>query len=284
MTANTAGLPQRPSSTPTGEDFARAVLRAASEIVEAIPPALRQTIVQLGEMARDPGFQAALLEGLESARSSIDEEVRKYDRDPRSFLYDEMFAGPAVLLIGKVRSTDETILLEVLEEAISDRRLLQEAAMAIDRAPHLSPAQRRRIAAGLTYLEQKDWVLACDLLLKGVEGALWDTAHSLGVIDSNRKLASSPRSQVVSSPNRLVGDDGLPELPPCFARYLARQIFDRRGHDLRHARNGRDERPHALYAGTAFLGWLDQYGGTTLMAQLGQRLSKVADERLSEGH
>ena len=275
MTDQTASEQPKPETT-NSEEFVRAALKTLGKILEAIPPAALETIGRLGEMARDPELQAALMQDLKSAAATIRNEIEQYEADPRSFLYDEMVAGPAVSLISKVRSSDEQVLIDGLDTALRDHAFIATVQEQLGSAPHLSTAQRKRLSAGFAYLDEGDWTLACDLLLKGAEGVLWDTASALGVIDKDQRLVASPRGRKATSPNALVGEDGLPDLPPTFARYLARLLFDHRGHDLRHARDGRDERAHALFAAAAILGWLDHYAEADFMDQVGHRLSDYA--------
>jgi hypothetical protein len=235
------------------EEFVAAVFRVAGAVVET---------------------------GVNVILRSLQEEIDKYDRDPRSFLYNDMVGGPAILLIAAVRMQGEDVLIDGLEWVWDEGDFGSRAAAALSNSPHLTAVQRTQFAAGFDYLDAKNWTLACTLLLAGVEGALWATAEALGSIDENRQLVStSERSRILKGPNS-VATEALSDLSPSFARFLDRQLFDYRGHDLRHGRGGRDERAHALFAALAILGLLDHYGETELMSEFGEFLSSYAAEQV----
>ena len=262
------------------EEFTAAVLRAAEGFVEAIPGELRRGLARLNELARDPEFLDTLQSGINAALRAVREEIENYERDPRSFLYDEMVSGPAVVLIAAVRLKGEAVLIDGLEWAWGEGDLASRASASLPESPYLTPSHRTQLSAGLEYLNDKDWTLACTLLMTGVEGALWATAEAVGSVDAGRRLVISPQQgRILRSPNS-VATEALSDLSPSFSRYLDRQLFDGRGHDLRHGRGNQDERAHALFAASAILGWLDHYNDTGLMSELGELLSSYATDQV----
>src|SRR4051812_38424817 len=85
----------------TKADLGRAVVGFVDELAKAIPESVVDFIGRVAEAARDPENLAKLQAGITMVADIIETELERYDRDPRSFLYDEMLAGPAVLLIAK---------------------------------------------------------------------------------------------------------------------------------------------------------------------------------------
>ena len=246
-------------------------------LTEFVPETIRTGLSSLPAIAQDPELRDAIAREFKTLTEQIEAEIRAYEADPRSFLYDEMLATPGLLLLTKARAEGDEPIVEALADAFGDGALADHAIETLAEAPHLSAAQRERFRCGFAHLKADRWVAACDLLLKGVEGALWDAASALDVVDEQRHLLNHPRGLYATSPNRLVGEWGLSDLEPSYRRYVDRQLFDSRGHDLRHARADHDARAHALFAATATLGWLDQFTESRLMDELGDRLSRYAD-------
>lgn len=252
------------------------LISAVHNIVSAVPGAAIKAIAELGRYFADDGLRAALQSELNAFVAKVDEELDRYERDGRAFLYDEMLANHAIVLIALARTGHEEVIADGLECALTDEALVTEIDEAVANAARLSEAQRRRFELGLELLVARDWIPACDLILKGVEGALWNAAESTGVIDEARYFVEPPM-RYVKGPEALVEGGRLSGLSPSFRRFVSSLVFDAEGHDLRHGRGGIDPRLKALYSAAALLGWLDAFAETTLVGKLADRLGAFAD-------
>lgn len=254
----------------------RGLISAIHDIVSSVPGAAIKAIAEVGRYLADDGLRIALQSELNSFAAKVDEELDRYERDGRAFLYDEMLAGHAVVLIALARTGHEEVVADGLEYALTDEALVTEIDEAVATAPLLSEAQRRRFELGLQFLVALDWIPACDLILKGVEGALWNAAESTGVINEARYFVEPP-TRYVKGPRALVEEGRLRGLSPSFRRFVASLVFDEEGHDLRHGRGGGEPRTKALYSAAALLGWLDGFAETALVQKLAKKLGEFAD-------
>ena len=151
----------------TKADLGRAVSGLFGELAPATSAGVVTLVERVAELARDPERLGRLQAGIAAVTGIIEEELERYEHDPRSFLYDEMLAGPAVLLIAKVRIDDDSVLLDGLEYALSENGLMRETQMAVTDSPALSDEQRQRLLHGLERLAEQSWIHACDSLLTG---------------------------------------------------------------------------------------------------------------------
>jgi hypothetical protein len=264
-------------------ELSQALAEIVGDFVDAVGIGLVRVVERVGEAARDPVLRMQVQAGMAAVKELIGEELERYEKDPRSYLYDEMLAGTAVVLIAKVRTDDESFLLDGLESAFFVGPLAQEAQAAVAESPPLSNDQRQRLLHGFEQLALGRWIPACDALLTGTEGMIWDAAVDGGVIDADRRLTDvSKRKRVIKSVNGLLDAETIGGLRPSYRLFLNRQIFGAAGNDLRHGRSGRDARATALFAAVAVLGWLDHVDGTELMARFANNLDRFVDQVAAE--
>jgi hypothetical protein len=264
-------------------ELSQALAEIVGDLADAVAGGLVRVVERVGEAARDPVLRTQVQAGMVAVKEVIEEELERYEKDPRSYLYNEMLAGTAVVLIAKVRTDDESFLLDGLESAFSTGSLVQEARAAAAESPALSDDQRQRLLHGFEQLALGRWIPACDSLLTGTEGMIWDAAVDAGSIDANRRLTdSSTRNRMINSVNGLLDAGTFEGLRPSYRLFLSRQIFGVAGNDLRHGRSGRDPRATALFAAAGVLGWLDHADGTELMARFANNLDRFVDRLAAE--
>ena len=264
-------------------ELSQALAEIVGDVADAVVGGLVWVVERVGEAARDPALRTQVQAGMAAVKEVLEEELERHERDPRSYLYDEMLAGTAVVLIAKVRTDDESFLLDGLESAFSVASLVPEAQVAVAESPALSDDQRQRLLHGFEQLALGRWIPACDSLLTGTEGMIWDAAVNAGAIDADRRLTdSSKRNRIINSVNGLLDAETIEGLRPSYRLFLSRQIFGAAGNDLRHGRSGRDPRATALFAAAAVLGWLDHVDGTELMVRFANNLDRFVDQVAAE--
>jgi hypothetical protein len=118
----------------------------------------------------------------------------------------------------------------------------------------------------------------CDLLLGGVEGALWELASSreITVVDAEGKPRDRDGKLIRSINGTLHPEKGL-EFSRQLRQFLDDRLFAGHGHSVRHRRLPELQREWTAYALVALRGVLDDVGDYGLIDALAERLRAVAE-------
>jgi hypothetical protein len=156
---------------------------------------------------------------------------------------------------------DET-LEAVLEPALTDDQFLTDIKAALDDAP-LSAANREQLAAGLDYMAQRKYVLAVPLLIIPLEGAFWQVAEDVGLVERIKErmhfTSESGRSGRAGSVEAVLEPLGVDD---DFRRFLVGLVYSTSGNPFRHGNALGGWRRCSLMLVVALAGWLDLYGPT----------------------
>jgi hypothetical protein len=152
--------------------------------------------------------------------------------------------------------TDDALLLDRLETALTHGPLLDQFQVAVQRTTELDPIAKRHLVRALDSLRERSYVDAAPPLYQGLERAFRGVAQRRGVIDERHLFLVEARRRKARSV-----DDYLEhlELNPAYLRYLNAWVFGEFGKQARHGELP-DEvayRRWVLRAVAALAGWLE---------------------------
>jgi hypothetical protein len=232
---------------------------------------LQRELAGAGEAGRD--------EILRRFIESFQQELDRAERDPDLLVYSQMPASSADKLIAR-REQERTVIADSVLLAHADPTAIQEIATAL-RQSSLGVSQRERLLAGLGAVIQpgETWSVPCDLLLGGVEGALWELAsvRKVTVTDAEGRPRDHEGRPVRSVNGTLRPETGL-ELSHPLRQFLDDRLFAGPGHSVRHRRLPALQREWTAYALVALRGLLDHVGDYGLIDALSERLHALAEE------
>lgn len=206
-------------------------------------------------------------------------ELEQAGRDPDLLIYAQMAPSAADRLIAR-REQELTVVADSVLLAHADPGALQEITTALQQSS-LGGSQRERLVAGLVAVREpgETWAVPCDLLLGGVEGALWELASSreVTVVDAEGKPRDRDGKLVRSVNGTLHPEKGL-EFSGQLRQFLDDRLFAGHGHSVRHRRLPELQREWTAYALVALRGVLDDIGDHGLIDALAERLRRLADK------
>jgi hypothetical protein len=175
---------------------------------------------------------------------------------PIMFLLAALPMAVGLPLLRALKATDE-LLLERLEEALSDRTLVDRLQEAVQQSPELDDVATRYLVQALTATHEQRYVDAAPPLALGLERAFKCAARGRGIIDSNNRFLVSTKS----NRNRAKKVEDLFEplgLDKLYARFLNAWVFGDYGNSARHGDLPEPEhRRWVLRATLALVGWFD---------------------------
>jgi len=214
----------------------------------------------LDSLSRAPGYPRTLQEAQLF--------MRQWEDSALWFLLALLTAGKTRGLVGLSRQEIEQALLQALEGVVTERAFINALQGEVERAPHLTDAQRRHLTHALDHAGAGEWVDACPPLLSGLEGAFWAAAREIGVITPDRALVHRP-SKTATSVEALFK---LLPLPRAYRTFLLHLVFGGGGNPFRHGDAQGGERERVLLGTAALVGWLQSFAADGPHLVLGEHL------------
>jgi hypothetical protein len=161
-------------------------------------------------------------------------------------------------VIGLVETAGEAALVDLLERAVRDERVLARLRATISALP-LSESKRVRLDHALGHVESGEFPLAIDALIAVVEGMFWSEAEGRGLIRGRGRFTPASgwggEARGVESLFRPL------EVPPVFREFLVHRAYGGRGDSFRHGRADEGEREQVVFLVFALAGWLELFAG-----------------------
>lgn len=195
--------------------------------------------------------------------------ISKWERSSYWFLLSLVTRQSTKPLHAMSKAELEGVVLDALETAVRDPAFTLEVRRSVaERAPLLTSASRRHLTHGLEHASVGEWVDALPPLLNGLEGAFWQAARALNVINADRFLHDRP-TKLIRSVDAL-----FKHLPatPSYRTFLKHRVFGTTGNAYRHGDQEGGEREQVLFAVAALVGWLEEFADTPATYELGTRL------------
>lgn len=174
---------------------------------------------------------------------------------PAMFLLASLPMAVGLPLLRQLK-TDDALLLDRLEAALTDGPLIDQFQAAIQRTMELDPFAKRHLVRALESLRDRSYVDVAPPLYQGLERGFRGVAQSRGVIDDRHLFLVEARRAKARSVNDYL--EHL-DLPPAYLRYLNAWVFGEMGKQARHGELP-DEiayRRWVLRAVAALAGWLE---------------------------
>lgn len=269
---NSEGTPGIPAKL---REFLNTALQA---VWAGIGPAGRSAFRELQQELAGAG-EGEREEILRRFIESFQQEIDRAQRDPDLLVYSQMPVSSADKLIAR-REQERTVIADSVLLAHADPSAIQEITIVLRRSS-LGVSQRERLLAGLDAVSRpgQTWSVPCDLLLGGVEGALWElaSARRVTVTDAQGKPRDRQGRPVRSVNGTLRPETGL-EISRPLRQFLDDRLFAGPGHSVRHRRLPELQREWTAYALVALRGLLDDVGDHGLIDALSERLHALAEE------
>lgn len=174
---------------------------------------------------------------------------------PAMFLLASLPMAVGLPLLRQLK-TDDALLLDRLEAALTDGPLVDQFQAAVQRTSELDPIAKRHLVRALDSLRDRSYVDVAPPLYQGLERGFRGVAQSRGVIDDRHLFLVEARRTKARSVNDYLEHLGL---PPAYLRYLNAWVFGEMGKQARHGELP-DEiayRRWVLRAVAALAGWLE---------------------------
>jgi hypothetical protein len=149
----------------------------------------------------------------------------------------------------------EALVAQLLERALCDSAVIKVLQELVRSAPIIGVPQREQMLSGLGALHDRRWSASEPLLGRAIEGAYWQGAEALGLIDHRHRPTRGGTGHVAYL-DRLFPDMGIGQ---SLSTFLAWYVVHRRANPYRHgyARDG--HRNQTLFYVYALMVWLQRF-------------------------